>query len=199
MLRAHVHACLQIRDDLPAAAPPRDAPARRHLARRDRGALQALRGLRREAERDPRQARRCRPLRREPDLLGASRAEGRAHLRDRRDQEPRGLLRPSRRQRRRPRWRLREAREARLRLGRRVARRPQGDRHRGPRLGLDGVRLGRRPPLQLHRRRAEHVRPSGTRRRSLRSTSTSTRTSSTTRPTVRRTSRRSSPISTGMS
>ena len=52
------------------------------------------------------------------------------------------------------RWR---ARRARLRLRRRVARRPQGDRHGRPRLGLDGLRLGRGAPLQLRRRRAEHV------------------------------------------
>ena len=78
-------------------------------------------------------------------------------LRDRRDQEPRDLLRAPRRRGRRPDGRRRGADRARLRLGRRVARRSEGDRDRGPRLGLDGVRLGRAPPLQLHRRRAEHV------------------------------------------
>ena len=36
-------------------------------------------------------------------------------------------------------------------------RRPEGDGPRGARLGVDGVRLGRGPALQLHRRRAEHV------------------------------------------
>ena len=35
--------------------------------------------------------------------------------------------------------------------------RPQGDGHGRPRLGVDGVRLGRGPPLQLRRRRPEHV------------------------------------------
>ena len=39
---------------------------------------------------------------REPDLLRAPRAQGRPDLRDRRDQEPRGLLRAPRRRRRRP-------------------------------------------------------------------------------------------------
>ena len=46
---------------------------------------------------------------------------------------------------------------------------------------------------------AQNTFPSGTRRRSSRSTSTSTRTSSTTRPTVGRTSTRSSTTSTGRS
>ncbi len=45
----------------------------------------------------------------------------------------------------------------RLRLGRRVARRPQGDGDRRPRLGLDRLRLGRAASLQLRRRRPEHV------------------------------------------
>ena len=39
----------------------------------------------------------------EPGLLGDPRAEGRPHLRDRRRQEPRDLLRAPRRRRRRPR------------------------------------------------------------------------------------------------
>ena len=102
--------------------------ARRHLARDDRGALQALPGLRREAERDPRQARGGRPRRRQPDLLRAARAQGRAVVRDRRDQEPRDLLRAPRRHRRRPGRPLRRPREARLRLGRRVEGRSEGDR-----------------------------------------------------------------------
>ncbi len=46
---------------------------------------------------------------------------------------------------------------ARLRIGRGVARRPQGERDGRPRLGVDGLRLGRGPALQLRRRRAEHV------------------------------------------
>ena len=48
------------------------------------------------------QARRGRPLDREPGLLGGPRAQGRPHLRDRRRQEPRDLLRAPRRGRRRP-------------------------------------------------------------------------------------------------
>ena len=47
--------------------------------------------------------------------------------------------------------------DARLRRRGRVARRPEGDRHGRPRLGVDGVRLGRGPALQLHRRRSELV------------------------------------------
>src|SRR5215204_867592 len=133
---------LQPRRDPAARAQAGAVRARRHLARDDRGALQALRGLRREAERD---------------LLRDPRPEGRAHVRDRRDQEPRGLLRAPRRRRRRPRRAVRRPRQARLRLDLRLARRPQGDGHGGPRLGLDGVRLGRGPALQLHRRHAEHV------------------------------------------
>ena len=60
----------------------------------------------------------------------------------------------------------------------------KGDRHGRTRLGLDGLRLGRAAPLQLHRRRAEHVPDLERDARSSRSTSTSTRTSSTTRPTA---------------
>ena len=81
---------------------------------------------------------------------------------------------------------------ARLRLGRRVARRPEGDRHgrraagRGRR--TTGTRAGSSTTSATRRTRS----PCGTRRRSSRSTSTSTRTSSTTRPTARRTSTRSS-------
>ena len=98
------------------------ARARRHLPRDRRGALQALPGVREQAERDPRQARRGRSLDREPGLLRHPRAEGRPDLRDRRDQEPRDLLRAPRRARRRPRRRDRRPRQARLRLGRRLAR-----------------------------------------------------------------------------
>src|SRR5919206_943610 len=136
------------------AEPPR---ARRHLPRLDRGALQALRGLCEQAERDPRQAGRHRPLGGEPGVLGDPRAQGRALLRARRDQEPRDLLREPRGRRRRPRRADRRPDQARLRLGGGVARRPQGERHGRPRLGLDGVRLGRGPALQLRRRHAEHV------------------------------------------
>ena len=56
-----------------------------------------------------------------------------------------------------PGWRDRRADRAGLRLGRRLARRPARDRDGRPRLGLDGVRLGRGQALQLRRRRAEHV------------------------------------------
>ena len=136
---------------------------------------------------------------REPGLLGRARAEGRPDLRDRRDQEPRDLLRAPRRPRRRPGRRDRRPDQARLRLGGRLARRPEGDRHGRPRLGVDGVRLGRGPPLQLHRRRPEHVPGLERDARSSRSTSTSTPTSSTSRPTARPTSRRSSTTSTGTS
>ena len=73
------------------------AGARRDLARVDRGPAPALRGLREQAERDPPQARDGRPRRREPGLLGGADAEGRALVRDRRDQEPRALLRAPRR------------------------------------------------------------------------------------------------------
>ena len=93
---------------------------------------------------------------REPGLLGPPRAQGRSVLRDRRDQEPRAVLRSPRRRRRRSERRGRRPGRARLRLHRRVAGGPEGDRARRPRLGLDGVRLGRAPALQLHRRRAEH-------------------------------------------
>ena len=157
MLRARVHARLQVRGDRAAPAAAGGVRARRDLPRVGRGALQAVRGIRREAERDPRPARRRRPRRGEPGLLRAAGAEGRPDLRDRRDQEPRALLRAPRRRRRRARRRVRGPRRAPLRLGRRLARRSQGDGHGRPRLGLDGVRLGRGPPLQLRRRRAEHV------------------------------------------
>ena len=134
------------------------ARARRHLARDGRGALQALPGLRRTSgTRSSTKLDERRPRRREPGLLGGARAQGRPHVRDRRDQEPRDLLRPPRRHGRRPGRRRRRADRARLRLGRRLARRPQGDRDGRPRLGLDRLRLGRAPALQLHRRRPEHV------------------------------------------
>ena len=88
---------------------------------------------------------------------------------------------------------------ARLRLGRRVAGRPAGDRDRrardgrGPRTtatsgGSSTTSVTRRTPS-----------PCGTRPHSLRSTSTSTPTSSTTRPIAAPTSMRSSRISTGTS
>src|SRR5204862_2402854 len=47
--------------------------------------------------------------------------------------------------------------QARLWLGRRLAERSEGDRLGRAGLGVDGVRLGRGPALQLHRRYAEHV------------------------------------------
>ena len=136
-----------------------------------------------------------RSRRRQPGLQRAARAEGRSDVRGRRHQEPRGLLRAPRRQRRRADRHLRGHREARLRQHRRLEGRPQGDRSRRQRVGVDRVRLGRGPAVQLHRRRAEHLRRCGTRPRSSRSTSTSTRTSSTSAPTGRRTSRRSSRTS----
>ena len=157
----------------------------------DRGPLQALPGLRGKAKRDPRQARGGRRRGREPGLLGHPRAQGRPHVRSRGREEPRGLLRAPGRRRRR-------SRAARRHLFERdfgsmhAWRQVQGDGHGRARLGLDCIRLGRGPPLQLRRRRPEHVSRSGTRRRSSRSTSTSTRTSSTTRPTVPPTSTRSS-------
>ena len=45
----------------------------------------------------------------------------------------------------------------RLRVDRELEGRPEGDGACRPRLGLDRVRLRRRPSAQLHRRRAEHV------------------------------------------
>ena len=87
---------------------------------------------------------------------------------------------------------------------RRLEGRPEGDRHGRPRLGVDGVRLGRGPALQLHRRRPEHLpglecdaarrarrlrarvlhrlRHRSRRATSTRSSTTSTTTSSTTGP-----------------
>ena len=66
---------------------------------------------------------------REPGVLGGRGAQGRSHVRRRRDQEPRGLLRASRRRGRRPGRRDRRAHRARLRLGGRLARRPPRDGH----------------------------------------------------------------------
>src|SRR5439155_8091677 len=83
--------------------------------------------------------------------------QGRPHLRDRRDQEPRDLLRAPRRGRRRPERADRRSDRARLRLGSGLANRPQGDRDGRARLGLDRLRLGRGAPLQLRGRRPEHV------------------------------------------
>ena len=170
--------------------------ARRHLAGDDRGALQALPGIRQQAERDPREARRRRSLEREPGLLRAPLAEGRPDLRDRRDQEPRDLLRAPRRHRRRPDRRLRRPVKRDFGSVDAWQGRPEGDRAGRPRLGVDGVRLGRGPALQLHRRRAEHVPGLERDRRSSRSTSTSTRTSSTSAPTAPPTSTSSSTTST---
>src|ERR671935_401825 len=87
---------VQVRGDRRARAEAEPLRARRHLAGDDRGALLTLRGLREQAERDPREARRDRPLVREPGLLRAPRAQGRALVRGRRDQEPRDLLRAPR-------------------------------------------------------------------------------------------------------
>ena len=70
--------------------------------------------------------------------------------------------------------------------------RPQGDRARGPGLGVDGVRLRRGPVASTTSATRRTPSRCGTPRRSSRSTSTSTRTSSTTAPTAPRTSTRSS-------
>src|SRR5207247_11263211 len=59
------------------ARAPRDG---RHLPSVGRGALQALPGLRRQAKRDPREARRGRSLDGEPGLLGRARAQDRPHV-----------------------------------------------------------------------------------------------------------------------
>src|SRR5919204_997039 len=88
---------VQVRGDRRARAEAESLRARRHLAGDDRGALLTLRGLREQAERDSREARRYRPRGGEPGVLGDPRAQGRALLRDRRDQEPRDLLREPRR------------------------------------------------------------------------------------------------------
>ena len=90
------------------------------------------------------------------------------------------------------------SRPARLRRRRDVARRPQGDGHGRPRLGLDGLRLGRGPPLQ-HVGDAQNTFPLWNATPLWRSTSTSTPTSSTTRPTAGRTSTPFSTTSTGAS
>ena len=164
-----------------------------------RGSLPPLPGLRREAERDSRRARDGRSRGGEPGLLRGPRAEGRPHLRRRRDQEPRDLLRAPRRRGRRPGRRDRSADRAGLRLGRRVARRPARDRDgaaaAGPGRRSTGTRAGSSTTSATRRTRSR----CGTRRRSSRSTSTSTRTSSTTRPIAPPTSRRFSGTSTGAS
>src|SRR5919198_1887320 len=157
MLRRAYDAGVQVRGDHRARAEAKPLRARRHLQGHDRGALQALRGLREQAERDPREAGRHRRLVRQPGLLGAPRAQGRALVRGRRDQEPRALLREPGRGRRRPRRPRRRPDQARLRLDHGLAHRPQGDRHGRARLGLDGLRLGRGAALQLRRRRPEHI------------------------------------------
>ena len=179
---------------------PEAAAARRHLARVGRGALPPVPGVRREAERDPRRARRRRSREGEPGVLGGPRAEGRPDVRDRRDQEPRALLRAPRRRRAATRTgrsaRSSSATSARSRHGASDLR-ATGDRR--PRLGVDGVRLGRAARSSTTSATRRTRSPSGTRRRSSRSTSTSTRTSSTTRPIAPRTSTRSSRISTGAS
>ena len=97
------------------------------------------------------------PAAREPGLLRLPLAQGRPVVRRRWDQEPRDLLRASRRQRRRADRPVRRSRQAGLRLGRRLEGRSEGDGSRGPRLGVDGLRLGRGPAVQLPRRRPEHV------------------------------------------
>ena len=103
---------VELRGDQAPRAEAGAAGARRDLACIGRGPLQALPGLREQAERDPRQARRSRPRQREPGLLGGARAEGRPLVRDRRDQEPRDLLRAPRRRRRRARRRDRRPDQA---------------------------------------------------------------------------------------
>src|SRR4029077_20274704 len=62
---------VQLRGDRAAPAAARGVRARGDLARSCRGALPALPGLRRKAQRDPRQARRGRPRLGEPGVLGA--------------------------------------------------------------------------------------------------------------------------------
>ena len=181
-----------------AGAEARALRARRHLARHDRGSLQALPGVRRTS--GTRSSRKLDDV--DPRAANQVYSELRAlkvdltfaiggiknheiyfeHLGG-------GGGDPDRPDRRSDR--------ARLRLGAELARRPEGDRDGRPRLGVDGVRLGRGPPLQLHRRRAEHVPGLERDAARSRSTSTSTRTSSTTRPTAPRTSTRSSTTSTG--
>ena len=149
---AHVHRHQAARAE---AGPPR---ARRHLARLDRGSLPVVSGLRRAS--GTRSSRKLEAV----DRSGANQVYSElralkvdlsfavggiknheiyfAHLGGE-GGDPTGAIDGSDR--------------ARLRLGRCVARGPQGDRDRRPRLGLDGVRLGRASPLQLHRRCPEHV------------------------------------------
>ena len=68
---------------------------------------------------------------REPGLLGPPRAEGRADLRGRRDQEPRVYFEHLGGHGGDPAGVFGDARQARLRLGRGLARRPEGDRLAG--------------------------------------------------------------------
>ena len=100
------HARVQPRGDLAAgSSSPRCSSWTASRARRSRRTTSSTRGyvnkrneiLAKLAEVDAR--------RRQPGLLGGARAEGRPQLRDRRDQEPRDLLRASRRRRRRARRR----------------------------------------------------------------------------------------------
>src|SRR5215467_3064374 len=84
-----------LRADRGAGAEAGPSRAGRNLARDRRGPLPPLPGLRDQTERDPGQAGGGRPFGREPGLLGSAVAEGGPDLRDRRDQEPRDLLRAS--------------------------------------------------------------------------------------------------------
>ena len=186
-----------VRGDHAPRAEARPARARRHLARDGRGPLQALRGVREQAERDPRQARGV-------DLVAANqvyselaRAQGRALLRDRRRSRTTRSTSSTSAATAATRTGRRAADRARLRLGRRLARRPQGDGHGRARAGPGRRTTGTRGGSSTTSATRRTPSPSGTRRRSSRSTSTSTRTSSTTRPTARRTSTRSSTTSTG--
>ncbi len=133
------------------------------------------------------QARRRRP-RRPPtrSTRTSACAEGRPDVRDRWDQEPRGLLRASRWSRRRPGRRLRRSRRsatsARSTPGVPTSRRPaspaaagRGRRTTSTRAGCSTTSATRRTPSRC-----------GTPRRSSRSTSTSTPTSSTSAPTAAR-------------
>jgi hypothetical protein len=86
---------------------------------------------------------------------------------------------------------------ARLRLGRGVADRPEGDRDGRSRVGLDRYDWDEGAASSTTSATRRTRTRSGTRRRSSRSTSTSTRTSSTTARTARRTSTRFSTTSTG--
>ena len=184
-----------LRADHPSRAEAGAARARRDLTRVGARPPSDLRGLRLAAERASRPAREARPLR--AGTRRAAHVEARPLTRRRGDQESRGLLRASGRRRRRAARGGCGADHTRLRLERGVAERSAGNRDGGARVGLDGVRLGRAAARELRRRLPRAPRPPGTRRRSLRSTSTSTPTSSTTRPTGLRTSTPSSRTWTG--